>query len=57
MTNFKENKTESSVDDKRTSIQISLSMNDKKALKMMAAERGTTVAAMIHEWIEEHRKN
>ena len=26
---------------------------DKKALKLMAAERETTIAAIIHEWIAE----
>lgn len=29
-------------------------MSDKKALKMMAAERETTIAAIIHEWVAEH---
>lgn len=29
-------------------------MENKKALKMMAAERETTIAAIIHEWIQEH---
>lgn len=28
-------------------------MSDKKALKMMAAERETTIAAITHEWIQE----
>ena len=27
---------------------------DKKTLKMMAAERETTIAAIIHECIQEH---
>ncbi len=36
---------------KRTTIQVSLSVEDKKLLKKYAAERGTTVAAIIHEWI------
>ena len=38
-------------DNKRTTIQVSLSVEDKKLLKKYAAERGTTVAAIIHEWI------
>ena len=29
---------------------------DKKALKLMAAERETTIAAIIHEWVQEHLK-
>ena len=32
----------------------SLTVSDKKALKMMAAERETTIAAIIHEWVAEH---
>ena len=40
--------------EKRTTLSLSLTVDDKKALKMMAAERGTTVAAIIHEWICEH---
>ena len=39
-------------DEKRTTL--SLTVSDKKTLKMMAAERGTTIAAIIHEWIQEH---
>ena len=41
-------------DEKRTTLSLSLTVSDKKALKMMAAERGTTIAAIIHEWIQEH---
>ena len=41
-------------DEKRTTLSLSLSASDKKALKMMAAERETTIAAIIHEWVQEH---
>ena len=41
-------------DEKRTTLSLSLTVNDKKVLKMMAAERETTIAAIIHEWIQEH---
>lgn len=41
-------------DEKRTTLSLSLTVSDKKALKMMAAERETTIAAIIHEWIQEH---
>ena len=41
-------------DEKRTSLSLSLTASDKKALKIMAAERETTIAAIIHEWIQEH---
>ncbi|MDD7593162.1 MAG: hypothetical protein PUJ57_02845 [Peptoniphilaceae bacterium] len=41
-------------DEKRTTLSLSLTVSDKKALKMMAAERETTIAAIIHEWVKEH---
>lgn len=39
-----------SADEKRTTLSLSLTVSDKKALKMMAAEKETTIAAIIHEW-------
>lgn len=42
------------VEEKRTTLSLSLTVSDKKALKMMAAERETTIAAIIHEWVQEH---
>lgn len=36
----------------RTTLHLSITLADKVALKTMAAERDTTVAALIHEWIE-----
>lgn len=44
----------SAEDEKRTTLSLSLTVSDKKALKMMAAERETTIAAIIHEWVAEH---
>ncbi len=41
-------------DEKRTTLSLSLTVSDKKALKMMAAEREMTIAAIIHEWVQEH---
>ena len=41
-------------DEKRTTLSLSLTVGDKKTLKMLAAERGTTIAAIIHEWVQEH---
>lgn len=41
-------------DEKRTTLSLSLTVSDKKALKMIAAERETTIAAIIHEWVAEH---
>ena len=40
--------------EKRTTLSLSLTVSDKKALKMMAVERETTIAAIIHEWVQEH---
>ena len=40
--------------EKRTTLSLSLTVSDKKELKMMAAERETTIAAIIHEWVQEH---
>ena len=45
---------DSTADEKRTTLSLSLTVSDKKALKMMAAERETTLAAIIHEWVQEH---
>lgn len=44
-------------EEKRTTLSLSLTVSDKKALKMMAAERETTIAAIIHEWVAEHRED
>lgn len=45
--------TDTAADEKRTTLSLSLTVSDKKALKMMAAERETTIAAITHEWIQE----
>lgn len=45
---------DTTADEKRTTLSLSLTVSDKKALKMMAAERETTIAAIIHGWIAEH---
>ena len=42
--------------ERRTTLSLSLTVSDKKALKMMAAEKEMTIAAIIHEWIAEHLK-
>lgn len=48
---------DTTVNEKRTTLSLSLTVGDKKALKMMAAERETTIAAIIHEWVQEHLEN
>ena len=45
---------DAAADEKRTTLSLSLTVSDKKALKMMALERDTTIAAIIHEWVQEH---
>ena len=45
---------DTTTDKKRTTLSLSLTVSDKKALKMMALERETTIAAIIHEWIQDH---
>ena len=52
MSNIIENNEEQ--EEKRTTLSLSLTVSDKKALKMMAVEQDTTIAAIIHEWIVEH---
>lgn len=42
------------IEEKRTTLSLSLTVSDKKALKILAAERDTTIAAIIHEWIQKH---
>ena len=46
--------TDTAADEKRTTLSLSLTVSDKKALKMMAMEQETTIAAIIHGWIAEH---
>lgn len=45
---------DTTADEKRITLSLSLTVSDKKALKMMAAEREMTIAALIHGWIAEH---
>ncbi|MGO5335652.1 hypothetical protein ACTQZS_02445 [Bilifractor sp. LCP19S3_H10] len=40
--------TDTTADEKRTTLSLSLTVSDKKALKIMAAERETAIAAIIH---------
>lgn len=45
---------DTAAEEKRTTLSLSLTVSDKKALKMMAMEQETTIAAIIHGWIQEH---
>lgn len=38
--------------DSRVTVHLSLTEDDKRALKVMAAERGLSASALVHEWIE-----
>lgn len=41
-------------DEKKTMFTLSLTVGDKKKLKMTAARQETSIAAIIHEWVKEH---
>ncbi|MDU6876503.1 MAG: hypothetical protein E6399_18825 [Clostridium sp.] len=41
-------------DEKKTTFTLSLTVGDKKKLKVMAAQQETSIAAIIHEWVKEH---
>lgn len=43
-------------EEKRTTFSLSLTVADKRALKMMALEQDTTIAAIVHGWITEHTR-
>lgn len=38
----------------RTILSLSITTEDKRKLKMLAAQRDTTIAAIIHAWVEKH---
>lgn len=46
--------TQATAGESRTTIQVSLTVDDKRLLKKYAADHDTTVAAIIHEWISLH---
>lgn len=50
------NETTNQAEEKRVTMHISLSEKDKIFLKVYAAEHGTTVAAMIAEYVEKLRE-
>lgn len=41
---------------RKTTLNVSISADDKKYLKVYAAEHDTTVAAVIHAFVERLRK-
>lgn len=42
------------IEEERTTLSLSLTVSDKKKLKMLAMENDTTIASIIHGWIEEY---
>lgn len=40
----------------RTTMTISITVEDKKALKQAALDQGATVSALIHEWVKRGMK-
>ena len=44
------------VAERKTTLNVSISADDKKYLKMYALEHDTTVAAMIETYVEKLRK-
>lgn len=44
------------VESGRTTITLSVTEEDKRRLKVMAAECGTSVSALLHEWLVEHEE-
>ena len=47
-----EKKTSGSV--RRTKLTLSMTLEDKKRLKIIAAKREKSISAMLHEWIEKN---
>lgn len=43
-------------EEKKTTLTLSLTVNDKKKLKVMPAQQETSIAAIIHEWVKEYTK-
>ena len=37
-------------------MTLSMSVDDKMALKVLAMKSGKTVSGMLHDWIEEHKE-
>lgn len=40
----------------RTTMTLSMSVDDKMALKVLAMKSGKTVSGMLHDWIVEHKE-
>lgn len=40
----------------RTTLHLSVTREDKRELKILAADRDTTISALLHAWIERERR-
>ena len=56
MANDVEKRTEQG-DEKKIKLTLSLTVGNKKKLKVMAAQQETSIAAIIHEWVKEHSED
>lgn len=41
-------------DVRRTKLTLSMTTEDKKKLKIIAAKREKSISAMLHEWVEKN---
>lgn len=48
--------TEAQGKSERTTMTISITVEDKKALKQAALDKGVTVSALIHDWVKRGMK-
>lgn len=47
-------KEQTTSDEVRVPLTLSVTEADRRAFKIMAAEQGTTMSALLHEWLHEH---
>ena len=52
MTKAKKSEKAGKGTEERTTLTVTLTQREKKALKLYAVERDTTVTALIHDWIK-----
>lgn len=50
----KKDEKELSGDVRRTKLTLSVTAEDKKKLKIIAAKREKSISAMLHEWVEKN---
>lgn len=50
----KKDEKKHSGDIRRTKLTLSVTAEDKKRLKIIAAKREKSISAMLHEWVEKN---